>query len=514
MHVCLTFDGTTAGCSGQRTARLGHAVAGGGIHGGWEVDGDGLQAWTDPLGFQAVFYASDNRRCIVSDSLLEVIAAGAPAEWNLRALGVFLRVGWFLGEDTPFRQVSVLPPGGRLGWRRGTMALDQQPVTARTDGSLTRQASIDRFIDLFREAIALTLRSLDGEILLPLSGGRDSRHILAELTRQGAQGVGCVTYNYNPGGLDDEARCAMEVASRLGQPHRLLAGRRQGAGDRLRAMSITHLCADEHQKMLVLRDDPALPQHTLLDGLGGDVLSRNKGFVNETIERCTAVGDWRGMALDLTEGFQRVVGHPVEQALEQRGLAQRMPRDQAVEDLTDSLSGHADFSDPYRAFMFFTRTRREIALAPAAILSRARRVLCPYLHPPLLNMLLSMPLEVASRGGLHDDAIAQAYPTLAGVAYADGQGIRWGSTPWSDHASKVRRALAADWRLGTGWWLRGLVREARYLRERRNAPTEWLDSYLVALSTGSTASGARKLLALRDAASRAPEMSLRTDSST
>ena len=489
-------------------------MSGGGIHGGWEVDGEELRAWTDPLGFQAVFYAADDRRCIVSDSLLEIIAAGAPSEWNLRALGVFLRVGWFLGEDTPFRHVSVLPPGGRLAWRRGAVTLDQHPVTVATDGSLTRKASIDRFIDLFREAIALTMRSLDGGILLPLSGGRDSRHILAELTRHGAQGVRCVTYNYNPGGLDDEARCAMAVALRLGQSHRLLTGTRQGSGDRLRAMSITHLCADEHQKMLVLRDDSALPQHTLLDGLGGDVLSRNKGFVNETIERCTAQRDWRGMALNLSEGFQRVVGHPVEQALEQRGLAQCMPKDQALEDLTDSLSRHADFSDPYRAFMFFTRTRREIALAPAAILSTARRVLCPYLHAPLVNMLLSMPLEAASRGGLHDDVIAQAYPTLAGVPYADGQGIRWGHTPWRDHASKVRRALAADWHLGTRWWLRGVMREARYVRERRNAATEWLDCYLATLSIGSTPGGARKLLALRDASSTVSEMSLRSDLST
>ena len=33
------------------------------------------------------------------------------------ALTVFARLGFFLNEDTPFRGISAMPPGGRLEWR-------------------------------------------------------------------------------------------------------------------------------------------------------------------------------------------------------------------------------------------------------------------------------------------------------------------------------------------------------------------------------------------------------------
>lgn len=49
----------------------------------------------------------------ISTSLVQLLELGAPGEWNDAAMAVFLRLGFFLGEDTPVVHIRAMPPNGR-----------------------------------------------------------------------------------------------------------------------------------------------------------------------------------------------------------------------------------------------------------------------------------------------------------------------------------------------------------------------------------------------------------------
>ena len=108
---------------------------------------------------------------------------------------------------------------------------------------------------------------------VPLSGGRDSRHILLELCRAGRPPRLAVTMRHYPPFSDEDAVVATEVARAAGVPHVVLP---QG-GDRFAAEieknRRTGFCADEHAWMLPLAAYLRGRVRYAYDGIGGDVLS-------------------------------------------------------------------------------------------------------------------------------------------------------------------------------------------------------------------------------------------------
>ena len=77
---------------------------------------------------------------------------------------------------------------------------------------------MQRFQVLFTEAIARRV-SDDDEFVVPISGGRDSRHILLELARQQRKPRLCVTVKYRPPTTGEDVRVARILTRRLGIDH-------------------------------------------------------------------------------------------------------------------------------------------------------------------------------------------------------------------------------------------------------------------------------------------------------
>src|SRR5205085_2976358 len=115
-------------------------------------------------------------------SPLRLLLEGAPAELDERALSVFLRLGFFLGEDTAFTAIKALPPAATMRWRAGRLELRGSRPPPPPPADLGRSEAIEQYAALFRASIERCLEPGD-DIVLPLSGGRDSRHILLELLR-------------------------------------------------------------------------------------------------------------------------------------------------------------------------------------------------------------------------------------------------------------------------------------------------------------------------------------------
>jgi asparagine synthase (glutamine-hydrolysing) len=416
IHLRLSEGRVTL--AGDAKAFVGHRIgpcdSSLGLYGGWEWDGTTLRAEVDRLGYFSLFVYNRGSEIAVSPSILQLLALGADPERDAVALAVFHRIGHFLAEDTPFRHIKVLPPGGKLVWRDGVATVTGDLPIPR-EQALTRQQAVEAFIELPRTSIRRFLAAWDGPIVLPLSGGRDSRHILLELVHQGCKPLTAATFHKGGRYLDREVQSARAVATRARVRHTLLGRPRPRLRDALRALLISQLCADEHAQMMPLHDFLCGSPAAALDGIGGDILTNPDDSAADFFQRARA-GDFDGIARNLVAGHGSVISR-TRSAGGAGDIYSPDLHEAAIARIAAALRAFEAAPDPYQAYWFWNRTRREISFVSTGILRGAAMVSCPFLSPEFVELGLSLPFSVTRDQKLHDDAITQAYPDFADIPY-------------------------------------------------------------------------------------------------
>ena len=354
---------------------------------------------SDPFGFVPRFEWAGPAGVIRGPSIEAMLAAGAAATIDYDALSVFLRLGFFVGDDTPFDAIRAVPA------RR-------QPYTG-CPLQLSRNQAIDAFIQTFRAAMRRCRPS--EEFHLPLSGGRDSRHILCALVDDGFPPQACVTIEHFPPRGNDDVAIAAALCARLGVRHVVLPQRR----DRIRAEREknrrTHLCTDEHAQFVGLADYLAMVTRETYDGIAGDVLSQS-GYLNPDIQRLFERHDITAVANYLLDGYGISVSERALARLVSPSLMRELPRERAIARLSREIARHVDAPNPAASFFFWNRTRREVALSPFALM-RDLHVHAPYLDDDVYSLLSAMPASLQMDRQLHTDAIRRAYPGVADIPF-------------------------------------------------------------------------------------------------
>ena len=405
---------------GTPTVELGHRVyADEGSWASWHWDGEALTAANDRQGFLPLFYSAPSQSELwVSASPIQLINQGVPATLDFDALGVFMRLGFFLANDTPFQGIKVLPPGATLTWRPGRLSIQTAPRAIKPYTG-TRDAALDDFITLFRGAMEKRPPT-DSRFVLPLSGGRDSRHILLELVKRGWSPTACLTLGANAGGPGTDAAVTAELTHALGIAHRILP-RHAGAGVRAEFTKnvLTHMCADEH--------DWFMPLATRLPGL----------------TRCTysgVAGTWEPdggtpLTARISELLDRGDLEPVpdlllahfgadEQKLNTLLTArqqEQMPVERVRGRLKEEISRHMGSPNPLGSFWFWNRERREHGLAAHGVLAGVPTVHMPFLDNDIVEHMQSLPTNFLRDASFHTDAVLRAYPEFAKIPFATTQ---------------------------------------------------------------------------------------------
>jgi hypothetical protein len=172
-----------------------------------------------------------------------------------------------------------------------------------------------------------------------------------------------------------------------------------------------------------------------------------------------------------------------------------------VEYVGQTIAKFAAAPDPYQAFWFWNRTRREIGFVPTAVFASAEAVFCPYLDPEFVEFCLSLPYSVTRDQQLHNEAMARAYPVCRDVPFQEGfVSPPPGRRPLvrvRNAVDGVRALLAAE----PDQPARALAELVRQPRELHRAPGELYRLYAACLESIDAAK-AKRLLAL--AAGRAP----------
>ena len=383
----------------------------------WVWDGTRLTAEVDPFGFFNLFVYEKDGTLAVSSSLLELVAQGCDTTLDRRALAVFHRMGIFIHDDTPLVHVRTLPPGARLTWQAGELRIEGGVPVPKAQ-QISRESAVEGMTEHFRAAMRRILAGWDGPLTLPLSGGRDSRHILLEMLHQGRQPDACVTFHHNGGAMNAEALAARALATRAGVRHDVLGHARPRLADGMRAIVMTSLCAEEHAQMMPLHDYVMEREGAAFDGIAGDILTNPDGDADR-FYRLAHADDYVGIARGLVQGHGRVVSQ--EHWGQGAGPLYSPGMDEEVLDyIGRAVAEYADAPDPYQVFWLYHRTRREINFVPQAILSKSEIVFCPYLDEAFANFCLSLPYAVTKDQQLHNDVIARAYPDYADIPFAEG----------------------------------------------------------------------------------------------
>ncbi len=184
---------------------------------------------TDKILFAAVdrvrsiplFYGVDGNNVVISDDANYVRGQNADAELDSLSVKEFMLTGYVTGPDTLFRQVKQMQAGECLWY----VFLDSNAgiTTHRYYRWIHENYFSGTKDDLFEEMDRMHVRSFERllestkgrTLVVPLSGGYDSRLVVAMLKRLGRKNVICFSYG-KPGNWESEI--SKHIADTLGYP--------------------------------------------------------------------------------------------------------------------------------------------------------------------------------------------------------------------------------------------------------------------------------------------------------
>lgn len=423
---------------------LGHKIDRGpgikpdGVFAEWSWDGNQLTVKNDRYGLFPLYYCSYKNEIYLSTSIRRMLELGAPRDFDYDALAIFLRMGLFIGNDTPFKNIKSLPPNVSFLWENGDLKIGgHYPASKPVD--ISEDKAIDQFIVLFRQSMQRRL-PVGEKFILPLSGGKDSRHILLELDHLGCRPESTVTLRPYPPYYDEDIRVARMVSEALGIDHIALERKNSYLVDELRALEITSYGSDEHAWFLALADYLKDKTKITYDGIAGDWLSGATGHLRpgETREVFDA-NDHAKTCKRLFEVWGRPNDHILRWMLN-KDFLEKANLDRAVEHLSEELKKHTPTHSPVRSFYFWNRARHKINLSPYAVNAGVEKIYSPYLDHDLYDFFASLPADIINKGVLHAKTIERAYPKYAGIPYEQNNAVKISAV---DH--KVRFAKDFSW---------------------------------------------------------------------
>lgn len=411
--------------SGQAHFFKGYVVPGAdgaedGVSVEWHWDGERLLARTCSTGFMPLYYFFDGTQIALATQVEDIFAAtGTSARLSPASLSLLLRLGFLVGNSTPFAGVFLLGPQGTLEWRPGTAP--QVRSSYPMFGPSAAKDAAAQYAELFRDAMARTVSAMPADFALPLSGGRDSRHIALELHRLGRKPRFAITAYHLAPRNNEDVRIAAGLCRVLDWPHVTVAqpAFRRFSQEVAHAQAVDYLTF-EHAWTLPLRD--AIARHgvpQVFDGVGGDVLSAGL-FQDEALLRLYCDGQIEAVRRGLLATWGFLGG---EAALrETLGPELTELADPAGADamLDAELRRHVDRPNPLKSFYFWNRSRRGTGLLPFRILGETTAY-APYLDRSVLSFLMGLAPEVTRDRQLHTEAIRHANPVFGAMAYEDKQ---------------------------------------------------------------------------------------------
>jgi asparagine synthetase B (glutamine-hydrolysing) len=406
----------------------------------WDEKNQILVAAVDAFAEYPLYYMSDGEELSFAQECKALWnVCKRPFQEDKTAIAEFLYFGYPLLDRTFSRSTKFLMQGKTLCWERGDIRISQGapwPFPGERSRFNLSEAA-DAMQDAIRMAVMRRVDTSD-RILLPLSGGLDSRFIAAALREQ-SHVPACITLG-SP--KCEEASIARKVANTLHFPHQSV----EFAPDTL--PEISKLLTYFNDGMNCIQGglsidfcgEPTREATVCLNGFFGDRLAgaaynnavkglgRDISRINHNREQVTAFC------------LKKHRSMPSFQTLEDYGFSQGQYFDAIRQDVEKALqpAWDADCCD-VEAAEFFDMTQRQTRFIArgGGIVRYFCDTRCPLADYDLLKLVLSLPPELRMDYTLYLETFRRFAPDLARIRY---YGTRIPVTPfwWSGPMQKFR----------------------------------------------------------------------------
>ena len=263
------FSGEATKTFGNERVSLGNRACS--VFAEWHWDGERLTLTNDRYGFFPIYYFQRDNEFAVSPAISRLLELAGDVEFDDHAFSVFLRFGYLIGQDTLFRSIRAVPAGSTLTWQRGHLKIESTGIIDRKTLTISRVEAVETYSALFQRSIERTLPPND-DFFVPLSGGRDSRHILFAVRKANRKPT-CLTLIHEPPRPNEDARIATQICETLKLDHVVLDQPGSRFDSEIRKNELSGFCATEHGWFLPLGDFVRERGRPVYDGIAGDVLT-------------------------------------------------------------------------------------------------------------------------------------------------------------------------------------------------------------------------------------------------
>lgn len=341
---------------------------------------------------------------------------------NRDAAVTFLSHGHLLADQTWLDGVHAIPPGTVLrvesDGRTSSKSFFELGPTGSTGPDEGDEAYRRALAEHLRTAVARRFRGGQG-LVLPLSGGIDSRGILGCLLELGANDLRTVTWGTEDQTVDSDAWVAGRLARRFGTEHTFL--RRESSNLRGNVREMT-------RRIDATTDDPAMhpfelqTMRRIRDQLGGVRLMRG--------DECFGYG---GAAFSDQEAFARVGLFQLSAAGDVQKLLHDDQLEAAIESSREVLSRIAagcrpsDFTDRKDTYYATQRLRHYLNRSSYYKLT-VMNLQNPWLDRQLLEFIWSVPTRYRVDKQLFTRTLDEMYPDLMAEPVASAHSLEdWGA---------------------------------------------------------------------------------------
>ncbi len=382
----------------------------------WEWDGTCLTAHTSPHGMMPLYYRQTRDGIALSTRLDGLLFDRDGLHLDYRGMSVLLRLGNFLGDRTPFEEIKVVPPNATLRWSAGSLTIRARDLahSARVV-EIDRDRAIDQYIELLCAAVRRRLP--EDAFVVPVSAGRDSRHILFELLANGRRPVELLTSAHYRLSSKVETRIARMLAEATGLPLRIIQVPHDQVAAQTDVTRRTDYCVIDHywgSNVTAAVSNYAVSY----DGLNGGVLfGRTRG--RPKMDGLYRAGKLEELAdLLLKDNEVALRGMLGDEALE------RMPRDLAMEAMVGELEKWTQSSNPLVSFLHHNHVRRRTSYFTYRMIETPT-VFCPLDDFNVVDFALTLPPAIANDPSLQGTACRKAFPRYADLPFEEELKGQW-----------------------------------------------------------------------------------------
>lgn len=379
----------------------------------WQASKHKFEAGVDPHGLAQLYYYHDENNFYASFSLETLISLIPKPKLDYGALAVFYRMGSFVDNDTPFLGVKVLGPAGRIKIESGRINISESYLWSQKSIAINPCGVFNQYRELFSEAIREIRPLCENGAIIPLSGGRDSRHIFLEVLAQGINLKQVASSYFEPNNdFGGDVSTAMKLCSRADVELTITKNQVDWFSREKKKNYLTDFCTLQHAwYMGLVKELPA--EGLLLDGLAGDVLSKpHKARYTLDIDEIFRLSDWDALTNCYLANTDSVIACFTPE------IAERLSINEAAKRLLPALKKFSKFNNPQMAFEFYCRSRRNTVLS-SKCLSSPHSVCYPYLNIKLFKYLSSLDPKDIPNNDCHTPVIIGSYPEFADIPFGD-----------------------------------------------------------------------------------------------